>query len=52
MNGLTNIKNFILVQFEPTSKSTVSLEGKMLQIEITTNTEGYLWKLFVAAQNT
>ncbi len=36
----------------PTSKSTLSLEGKMLQIEITTNTEGYLWKLFVAAQNT
>jgi len=36
----------------PTSKSTLSLEGKQLQIEITTNTEGYLWKLFVAAQNT
>ena len=37
---------------QTTSKSTLSLEGKMLQIEITTNTEGYLWKLFVAAQNT
>jgi len=30
-----------------TSKSNLSLEGKQLQIELTTNTEGYLWKLFV-----
>jgi hypothetical protein len=29
------------------SKSNAHLEGKDLQIELTTNTEGYLWKLFI-----
>ena len=33
---------------KPTSKSSiVSLEDKKLQIELTTNTEGYLWKLLI-----
>ena len=31
----------------PTSTSTVSLEGKQLQIELTTNSDGYLWKLLI-----
>jgi len=31
-----------------TSKSQViTIDGKKLQIELTTNTEGYLWKLFI-----
>jgi hypothetical protein len=30
------------------SKSTLELEGKQLQIELTTNTEGYLWKLLIS----
>jgi len=30
------------------SKSSLSLEGKQLQIELTTNTEGYLWKLLIS----
>lgn len=35
---------------KPTSKSNViPLEGKSIQMELTTNTEGYLWKLFVTA---
>jgi len=35
---------------KPTSKSNViPLEGKLLQLELTTNAEGYLWKLLVAS---
>lgn len=33
---------------KPSSKSNVSLEGKQLQMEITTNAEGYLWKLLIS----
>ena len=33
---------------KPTSKSqVVTIDGKDLQIELTTNTEGYLWKLLI-----
>ena len=45
-------REFHLDAVRTTSKSNVNLEGKQLQIEITTNTEGYLWKLFVATQST
>ena len=45
-------KEFHSSAVRPHSKSTLSLEGKILQIELTTNTEGYLWKLFVAADPT
>ena len=31
----------------PTSTSSVDLKGKNLQMELTTNTEGYLWKLLI-----
>ena len=35
---------------KPTSKSNIiPLEGKSIQMELTTNVEGYLWKLFVTA---
>ena len=35
---------------KPTSKSNViPLDGKSIQMELTTNTEGYLWKLFVTS---
>ena len=40
-------RDFHSSAIKSTSKSNLSLEGKQLQIEITTNTEGYLWKLFV-----
>jgi len=33
---------------KPTSKSNLSLSGMQLQIELTTNTEGYLWKLLIS----
>ena len=45
-------REFHLDAIRTTSKSNLTLEEKQLQIEITTNTEGYLWKLFVAAQST
>ena len=33
-----------------TSKSNIiPLEGKSIQLEMTTNTEGYLWKLFLTS---
>ena len=31
----------------PTSTSSVDLKGNNLQMELTTNTEGYLWKLLI-----
>ncbi|HEY7366867.1 MAG TPA: hypothetical protein VH562_00200 [Nitrosopumilaceae archaeon] len=33
---------------KPTSKSNLSLEGYKLQMELTTNLEGYLWKLIIS----
>ncbi len=33
---------------KPTSKSNLSLSGMQLQMELTTNTEGYLWKLLIS----
>lgn len=33
---------------KPTSKSNLSLEGYKLQMELTTNQEGYLWKLIIS----
>jgi len=33
---------------KPTSKSNLSLEGHELQVELTTNQEGYLWKLIIS----
>ncbi len=33
---------------KPTSKSNLSLSGMRLQMELTTNTEGYLWKLLIS----
>lgn len=32
---------------KPTSKSSLGLSGKQLQMELTTNTQGYLWKLLI-----
>lgn len=32
---------------KPTSKSNLKLSGKQLQMELTTNTQGYLWKLLI-----
>lgn len=33
---------------KPTSKSNLNLRGYQLQMELTTNTEGYLWKLIIS----
>lgn len=43
-------RDFHFSALRSTSKSNLSLEGKQLQIELTTNTEGYLWKLFVGTE--
>jgi hypothetical protein len=58
-SGIENIdewidrhREFHLDAIRTHSKSNLNLEGKQLQIEITTNTEGYLWKLFVATKST
>lgn len=58
-SGIENIdewidrhREFHLDAIRTHSKSNLNLEGKQLQIEITTNTEGYLWKLFVATHST
>lgn len=32
---------------KPTSKSSLNLSGKQLEMELTTNTQGYLWKLLI-----
>ena len=32
----------------PSSTSNLNLENKRLQMELTTNTEGYLWKLLIS----
>jgi len=41
-------KDFHKSDTKPTSKSNLSLSGMQLQIELTTNTEGYLWKLLIS----
>lgn len=33
---------------KPTSKSSLTLSGMQLQMELTTNTQGYLWKLIIS----
>lgn len=33
---------------KPTSKSNLDLSGMQLQMELTTNTQGYLWKLLIS----
>jgi len=41
-------RDFHTSDTKPTSKSNLSLSGMQLQIELTTNTEGYLWKLLIS----
>lgn len=41
-------KNFHLGDKNPTSKSHANLMSFKLQLELTTNTEGYLWKLMIS----
>ena len=41
-------KDFHTSDVKPTSKSHLSLMGMTLQMELTTNTEGYLWKLLIS----
>ncbi|MEX0640813.1 MAG: hypothetical protein WD018_08340 [Nitrosopumilaceae archaeon] len=41
-------KDFHTSDVKPTSKSNLSIMGISLQMELTTNTEGYLWKLLIS----
>lgn len=41
-------KTFHLSDVNPTSKSFLNLMGSQIQLELTTNTEGYLWKLMIS----
>jgi len=41
-------RDFHTSDTKPTSKSNVSLSGMQLQMELTTNTNGYLWKLLIS----
>ncbi len=41
-------KDFHTSDVKPTSKSNLSIMGFNLQMELTTNTEGYLWKLLIS----
>ena len=41
-------RDFHTSDTKPTSKSNLSLSGMQLQTELTTNTEGYLWKLLIS----
>ena len=41
-------RTFHLSETKPTSTSTLKLMGKTLQMELTTNQEGYLWKLIIS----
>jgi len=41
-------RDFHTSDTKPTSKSNLSLSGMRLQMELTTNTEGYLWKLLIS----
>ncbi len=41
-------REFHLSDVRPTSTSSLELQGKNLQLELSTNTEGYLWKLLIS----
>ena len=41
-------REFHLSDVRPTSTSSLDLKGKNLQLELSTNTEGYLWKLLIS----
>jgi len=41
-------RDFHTSDVKPTSKSNLSIMGMSLQMELTTNTEGYLWKLLIS----
>lgn len=41
------MKNFHTSDVKPTSKSDLSIRGINLEMELTTNTQGYLWKLII-----
>jgi hypothetical protein len=41
-------RDFHTSDTKPTSKSNLDLAGMQLQMELTTNTEGYLWKLLIS----
>ncbi len=41
-------REFHLSDVRPTSTSNLELKDKSLQLELTTNTEGYLWKLLIS----
>lgn len=41
-------RDFHTSDTKPTSKSNLNLSGMQLQMELTTNTEGYLWKLLMS----
>lgn len=41
-------RDFHTSDTKPTSKSNLNLSGMQLQMELTTNTQGYLWKLFIS----
>lgn len=46
------LKDFHTSDNKPTSKSkSILLEGQNLQLELTTNSDGYLWKLIVSNQS-
>jgi len=41
-------RDFHTSDVKPTSESNLSIRGMHLQMELTTNTEGYLWKLLIS----
>lgn len=41
-------RDFHTSDTKPTSKSHLTLSGMQLQMELTTNTQGYLWKLLIS----
>jgi hypothetical protein len=41
-------RDFHTSDTKPTSKSSLNLSGMQLQLELTTNTQGYLWKLIIS----
>lgn len=42
------MKDFHTSDVKPTSQSSLSIRGMNLEMELTTNTEGYLWKLIIS----
>ena len=47
-NWVDGLREFHTSDTKPHSKSKqIVLEGKTLQLELTTNTEGYLWQLYI-----